>query len=52
MDGYPDITHWHRRLSPVTDGIVISGDLHEDPGLAVRQLGRWTDAGITHILDT
>jgi DNA repair exonuclease SbcCD nuclease subunit len=52
MDGYPDIAQWHRRLCPVTDGLVISGDLHEDPDLAVRQLERWIEAGITHVLDT
>lgn len=52
MDGYPDTTQWHRRLCPVTDGIIISGDLSEDPDQAVRQLKQWEQAGITHVLDT
>ncbi len=52
MNVSPDIAHWHRRLSPVTDGIVISGDLAEDPEQAIRQLERWKRAGITHVLDT
>jgi dual specificity phosphatase 3 len=52
MNGYPDMTHWHRRLCPLTDGIIISGDLHEDPDQAVQQLERWGQAGITHVLDT
>ena len=52
MSGYPDMTQWHRQLCPVTDGIIISGDLSEDPGQAVRQLHGWQQAGITHVLDT
>jgi protein-tyrosine phosphatase len=52
MYGYPDMTRWHRRLCPLTNGIVISGDLHEDPDQAVQQLERWEQAGITHVLDT
>ena len=52
MNGYPDMTQWHRRLCPVADGVIISGDLHEDPDQAVRQLERWGQAGITHVLDT
>ncbi len=49
---YSDTAHWHRRLCPVTGGIIISGDLHEDPDQAIQQLQRWKQAGITHILDT
>jgi hypothetical protein len=52
MTDHSDMTHWHRRLCPVTDGIIISGDLAEDPDHAVQQLGRWQEAGITHVLDT
>jgi dual specificity phosphatase 3 len=52
MNGYPDMTHWHRRLCPLADGVIISGDLHEDPDQAIRQLKRWEQAGITHVLDT
>jgi len=49
---YFDITRWHRRLSPLTNQLVISGDLNEDPTLATIQLAEWQHAGITHILDT
>ncbi len=51
-NGYPDMAQWHRQLCPVTDGIIISGDLSEDPDQAVRQLHGWQQAGITHVLDT
>jgi hypothetical protein len=49
---YSETAHWHRRLCRITDQIVISGDLDEDPERAVEQLQTWTDAGITHVLDT
>lgn len=49
---HTDIASWHRRLSPLTDDLIISGDLNEDPNRAVDQLGEWQQAGITHILDT
>jgi len=49
---FVDTTYWHRRLCPISDQIVISGDLDEDEDRAVAQLRTWTDAGITHILDT
>lgn len=52
MNGYPDLDLWHRQLCPLTDGIVVSGDLSEDPDQAVQQLKRWQKAGITHVLDT
>ena len=52
MEDYPDLTQWHRQLCPLTDGIIISGDLSEDPDQAVQQLDRWDQAGITHVLDT
>ena len=52
MEGYPDLTQWHRQLCPLTDGIIISGDLSEDPDQAIQQLDRWEQAGITHVLDT
>jgi hypothetical protein len=48
MSGYPDMTLSHCRLCSGADGIVISGDLHEDLEQAVRQLERWEQAGITH----
>ena len=49
---HSDIASWHRRLSPLTDQLIISGDLNEDPTLAKVQLTEWQQAGITHILDT
>ena len=52
MNGYPDTTQWHRRLCPVTGGIIISGDLSEDPDRAIPQLRSWQEAGVTHVLDT
>lgn len=52
MNGYPDLDQWHRQLCPLTDGIIVSGDLSEDPDQAVQQLKRWQKAGITHVLDT
>jgi dual specificity phosphatase 3 len=52
MNGYPDMAQWHRRLCPLADGVIVSGDLHEDPDQAVLQLERWEQAGITHVLDT
>ncbi|MDK1011408.1 MAG: dual specificity protein phosphatase [Actinomycetota bacterium] len=52
MTTYHDIAEWHRRLCQVTEQIIISGDLHEKPSRAVRQLEGWRQAGISHILDT
>lgn len=52
-----DAGAWHRRLCPVVDadgrasGIVLSGDLHEDPEVAAAQLDRWVLAGIGTIVD-
>jgi dual specificity phosphatase 3 len=52
MTDHFDIAHWHHRLCPVTDEIVVSGDLHEDPKRAAHQLEQWRQSGITHVLDT
>ena len=52
MTGYDDITEWHRRLCAVTEQIIISGDLSEEPAQALRQLDGWKRAGISHVLDT
>jgi protein-tyrosine phosphatase len=49
---YSETARWHRRLCPLTDQIVISGDLHEDQERAVEQLREWKQAGISHVLDT
>ncbi len=42
---------WHRRLCPVNDWLVLSGDLHEDVDKAVEQIREWEEAGITHVID-
>ena len=42
---------WHRRLCTVTDWLVLSGDLHQDPHVAEEQIVGWTDSGITHVID-
>jgi hypothetical protein len=52
MTGYDDITEWHRRLCPVTEQIIISGDLSEEIPQALRQIDGWKRAGISHVLDT
>jgi hypothetical protein len=52
MTEYHDITEWHRRLCPVTEQIIISGDLSEELTQALRQLDGWKRAGISHVLDT
>ena len=43
---------WQRRLCLVTDQIIISGDLSENPEAAAKQISRWERVGITHVLDT
>ncbi|MDK1019591.1 MAG: dual specificity protein phosphatase [Actinomycetota bacterium] len=52
MIRFSDVERWHRRLCTVTDQIIISGDLSEDPARAVEQIGEWQQAGISHVLDT
>ncbi len=47
-----DVAYWHRRLCSVTDQLVLSGDLPYDDDEALQLLGEWTEAGITHVLDT
>jgi protein-tyrosine phosphatase len=47
-----DVTGWHRRLCLLTDQIIISGDLSEDPAVATEQIDHWERVGITHVLDT
>jgi protein-tyrosine phosphatase len=47
-----DITHWHRTLCPVTDQIIVSGDLSDDPGVAAEQIDQWERIGVTHVIDT
>lgn len=45
------LDYWQRRLSPVTDWLVLSGDLHHSHPLAAEQLVGWKAAGITAVLD-
>lgn len=42
---------WHRTLCPVTDQLLLCGDLAEDRTAARTQLAGWVDAGVTHIVD-
>ena len=42
---------WHRRLCPVTDQLLLCGDLHPHGAKALDQLDGWVAAGITHIVD-
>lgn len=46
-----DSAAWHRRLCPVGDRIVVSGDLPADERLARRTLLDWCAAGITGVVD-
>jgi len=47
-----DFAFWHRRLCPVTDRLLLSGDLPYDEDEQTEALGKWLEVGITHILDT
>jgi dual specificity phosphatase 3 len=47
-----DVSGWHRQLCLLTDQIIISGDLSEDPGVAAEQVDHWERVGVTHVLDT
>ena len=42
---------WHRRLSPVTSWLSVSGDLDPDRRLGATQLDGWDRAGVTDVLD-
>jgi protein-tyrosine phosphatase len=46
-----DPASWWRTLCWVTDRLVVSGDLPSHGTAARRQLARWVDAGITHVVD-
>lgn len=46
-----EIANWHRQVCPVTDWLVISGDLPVDRNEAVQKLSEWLDAGVTDIVD-
>jgi protein-tyrosine phosphatase len=48
----PDsIASWHRRICPVTDWLLISGDLPSRPVDAYKKLHEWIEAGVTDIVD-
>ena len=51
LSAVEDVTEWHRRICPVTERLLLSGDLHEAPEQAVAQLEDWKRHGVTHILD-
>ncbi|MFM8973569.1 MAG: dual specificity protein phosphatase family protein [Actinomycetota bacterium] len=42
---------WHRFLCWAHARLIVTGDLHEDPTRAIRQLDEWVRAGVTHIVD-
>ena len=52
MGAVYDVAGWHRRLGILTDQIIISGDLSENPAEAAKQVDHWERVGITHVLDT
>jgi hypothetical protein len=45
-----EVTMW-RTPNPVGQHLVLSGDLHQDPRQAARQLAGWIDLGVTGIVD-
>lgn len=50
----PDAEHldlWHRRLCPINDWLVLSGDLHQIYGQAQKQVEQWKELGITDVVD-
>lgn len=46
------LEYWHRRLCPVTEWLVLSGDLHHLRHRAEAQVAQWRTAGITAVIDT
>lgn len=50
VEGDP-LDFWHRRLSPASEWLVLSGDLHHLRPRAERQIAAWRDAGITAVID-
>jgi len=42
---------WHRRPCRVTPRLILTGDLHEDPTLALAQLEGWVADGVTDVID-
>lgn len=46
-----EIASWHREVCPVTDWLVISGDLPMERAEAIEKLNEWIEAGVTDIVD-
>ncbi len=46
-----DPNHWHRLVCRVTDRLILTGDLHADPTLALAQLEGWVANGVTDVID-
>jgi dual specificity phosphatase 3 len=46
------LDHWHRRLCPITEWLVLSGDLHPLRPRAEAQVEAWRTAGLTAVIDT
>lgn len=46
-----DPVQWHRRPCRVTPHLILTGDLHEDPTLALAQLEGWVADGVTDVID-
>tara|TARA_Y100000401_G_C8311437_1_gene219959 strand:+ start:62 stop:688 length:627 start_codon:yes stop_codon:yes gene_type:complete len=42
---------WWRKPCHITEDILLSGDLHQEPTKALQQLDEWRSEGVTHILD-
>lgn len=42
---------WWRFLCWITDRIIVTGDLPYNRSAAERQLRRWVEAGVTHVVD-
>ena len=48
---HDNIASWHRRLCPVTEQLILSGDLPAQPDRAATALQEWRAAGITDVID-
>lgn len=42
---------WHRRLCPINEWLVLSGDLHHFAAQARKQVAQWKELGITDVVD-
>ena len=46
-----DPASWWRTLCWVTDRLIVTGDLPFESEPARRQLAKWVEAGVTHVVD-